>query len=251
MKHYIGVLFLIAAVIYSCKASYNHQQKSELFYTPGKEGIVASDSSIIKEIDPYKTGMDHIMNEVIAVSDQSMEKGLPESNLGDFVADLSFHIINEQLKKTGKPVADFCVLNNGGLRSTLPQGEIKLKDVFELMPFENELVILEMKGNSVENLLQYIASKGGVPVANLRMKILGSEADNVFINGEPFDSSRVYRTITSDYLANGGDGMNMFTEAISSQSSGVKVRDAIINHMRTKTERGESIKVETDGRISK
>lgn len=251
MKRCLILILLTFGLFQSCKSGYNYRSTTKPFYTPGQAGIVAVDSSIIAEISPYKIRLDSAMDEVLAISAEPLEKGQPESKLGNFVADLCLLEVNERNAKQSGEQADFCVLNNGGLRSSLPSGSITLGNVFELMPFENELVVLELNGSSTAKLLLYISQKGGVPVSNLKMKILEKLPTDIYINGNSFDSTKTYRVVTSDYLATGGDAMNMFTESIKSEATGLKVRDAIVEYLRLKKSKGETIKVETDGRISK
>lgn len=187
------------------------------------------------------------MNRILAQSAQAMEKGQPESRLGNFVADLCF----EQVTGGDHFKADFCVLNNGGLRSSLPEGAIRLRNVFELMPFDNTLVILDLDGATTVKLLNYIAKLGGVPVANLRMSIMGDVPRDVFIGGRPFDEKNHYRVLTSDYLAGGGDSMEFFKEAGIVVSTGIPVRDAIISFIEESGEKNRVIIANTDGRIIK
>lgn len=191
------------------------------------------------------------MREVLAVSSEKMEKGQPESALGNFVSDLCLEVININPGLFKLNPADFCVLNNGGLRSSLPAGNILLKNAFELMPFENELVIVTLKGGSMQNLFSYISERGGVPVSNLRMKITGNGYTDVTINNLPFQNDSTYRVLTSDYLANGGDAMNMFADSLRVETTGLKVRDAIIRYLRDQKNAGQVINPKTDGRISK
>ena len=185
--------------------------------------------------------------DVLTFSVASMEKAQPESTLGNFVADACLAMAVKNYKVTDSKEIDFCVLNNGGLRSSLPQGNITRKNVFELMPFENELVVLTLKGSTVTGLLNYISEKGGVPVSNLKMKINNGTFTDVMINENKFDPANNYKVLTSDYLAYGGDAMSVFSEKDSLEFVNLKVRDAIIYFM----ELQDTLKPKLDGRISK
>jgi len=242
---------IISALISACGVTYTSEKVSDNFYTPGSIDATISDSILVAEIAPYKIKMDASMTEVLAVSSEKMEKGQPESALGNFVSDLCMEVINNNPGSFTANPADFCVLNNGGLRSSLPAGNILLKNAFELMPFENELVIVTLKGASMEKLFNYISEKGGVPVSNLRMKLNPTGYTDVNINNLPFNSEATYRVLTSDYLANGGDSMNMFGDSLSVEPTGIKVRDAIIRYLRDQKNAGQVINPKTDGRISK
>lgn len=249
MKNTVFYYFLFCWLIASCTPRYSGTVSGASFYEPGKETLLSADSGIITEITPYQKELNALMNEVLVHSDVVMEKGKPESLLGNFVADACFSIaIKKYNQETG---IDFCFLNNGGLRNSLPSGEITRRNVFELMPFENELVVLTMKGEAIKKILLYISTSGGVPISNLRMKFTDDGYHDVLINGKPFDSTFTYKVVTSDYLANGGDGMNMLSERVNLESLGIKVRDAIIESMLATASRNESLKPVTDGRIAK
>jgi len=220
-----------------------------MYYSPGNGNILAEDSSVLKEIIPYQVKMNVAMSETLAWSLKPIEKGQPESRLGNLVSDLCFEAANRKYVAADNHGIDFCVLNNGGLRSSLPEGAITRKNVFELMPFENELVVLTLPGKVVGKVLQYISQKGGVPVSNLRMKLSNSELAHVYIGGSPFEITNEYKILTSDYLANGGDGMDMLKENLKSELINCKVRDAIIESLIARNRNNEKINPETDGRI--
>jgi len=145
--------------------------------------------------------------------------------------------------------ADFTVFNTGGLRRPLPSGNITRGDVFELMPFENTLVILSMNGGDVKKLVNFIATKGGAPVSGIQLRIQDSVATNVFINNVALDTTKIYRVLTSDYLANGGDAFPFVTDK-NWDAVNLKVRDALIEYLISQTKAGKKINVDLDGRIT-
>jgi 2',3'-cyclic-nucleotide 2'-phosphodiesterase (5'-nucleotidase family) len=207
------------------------------------------DSTIYKAILPYKESMAADMNKVLAESEEALTKGTPESKLGNFFSDALLEIASlKYTPEDGLPI-DFAFFTNGGLRSSLPKGNITKGNVFELMPFENELVVLSLNGTLAKKLFSYIASKNGVPVSKLRLQIKGTEAVNISVNGYPFDSTKIYKTLTSDYLANGGDQLFFLTEA-KRENLILKVRDVLIEYMEVKNKRGEKLTARLDKRIS-
>ena len=196
------------------------------------------DSLITSIINPYKTGIDSVMNEVLCVSEIEMTKGRPESLLGNFVTDLCLEQYSD--------IADICVMNNGGLRSTLSKGKITRGNIYELMPFENELVIVELDKKDFLGLLEYITSRGGEPFSG--MIIVMSHDNKLTDYLEPafvdfFNGGKI-RILTSDYLANGGDKMWFFKDKEQTKV-GVKLRDAIINYCKSK----KTISSKLDGRL--
>ena len=86
------------------------------------------------------------MARVLAESAQPLEKKQPEGKLGDFVADAC---LQESCALTG--VIDLALFNHGGLRRSLPMGCNNVGDVYELMPFDNELVVITLRGANCWN----------------------------------------------------------------------------------------------------
>lgn len=242
-------LFLIfaCAIIASCGSVKKIDHYETQQYRFKDSGTVAIDSGAYYLVNPYRDELNKTMSEFLAVSDQPLEKNQPEGTLGDFVADLSLQQAQQLYLKSK---IDFCVLNNGGLRNSLPKGDITLKNVFELMPFENELVVLTINGSAANQLFNYIAFKGGVPVSHLEMKIKDQQALNVKVNGNDFDSTKTYRVVTSDYLANGGDNLEFLKATINKEYINLKLRDAIVAHLKELNRNGKNISVFLDNRIS-
>jgi 2',3'-cyclic-nucleotide 2'-phosphodiesterase (5'-nucleotidase family) len=141
------------------------------------------------------------------------------------------------------------MLNNGGLRTSLPEGNITVGKIFELMPFENDMVVLTLSGSKTRGLMNYIAKSNGQPVSGLSMNIINEKPKQVMIGGQEFDSLKTYRIVTTDYLASGGDKMRFFSEPISYQTLNTKLRDAIMNYMRDENKKGNMLNPKTDGRI--
>ncbi len=226
--------------------------KKDLVYHASYAGIKneTENAALNKIIDPYKLGIDAEMNKVIGNSEVAMPKvnGEPETILGNFVADLVL-----EFSRTIDQETDFCLLNNGGLRSSLPQGDITIRNVYELMPFDNEIVIVTLKGEKVNEIFSYAASKGGVPVAGVEMKLEKMNGNlvpaDIKINGEKFSKERTYKIATSDYLAGGGDNMNFWSTG-TIQTTLKKLRDAILDYIRLKTTENKKLNPVLDGRIS-
>lgn len=210
---------------------------------------LGEDSIAIRIIEPYKASMEAGMNEIIAYSERTIVKDQPEGALGNLVADIVLLMANRFARAEGRDTADICLLNNGGLRSTLPRGAVSVRNVFELMPFENKIVLLQLSGEQCRQLLNYIAREGGLPVAGLRLNIQNENAINVLIRNQQFDEARNYWVVTSDYLAEGGDDMTFFNAPLQKIELSLKVRDALIDYLRQYTKEGNVLDVKTDGRI--
>ena len=230
MKLKFPIISIAAFLLTACSVQYNLQSHTETSFDVSAE----SDSTSLSIIAPYKAGIDSIMHEVLCISKIEMTKGKPESLLGNFVTDLCLHQYSD--------IADICVMNNGGLRSTLTKGKITRGDIYTLMPFENELVILELDRESYLELLQYITERGGEPFSGV--KIIMDENGTILSQSLDLLNNKV-KVLTSDYLANGGDKMSFFTGK-KQELVGVKVRDAIINHCLA----NDTISSKLDNRLS-
>ena len=227
----------------SCNRHFTVQRNDYKEYAmDDKTGV---DSSIVKYYLPYKNQMDAEMSRVIGQAEHEIKKAsTPESLLGNFFSDA---LLAEGVKKD--PSVQFTFSTKGGLRTSIPKGEITISDVFELMPFENEIVLLKISGATVQKLIDFIVNDNGQPVAGMRMKIKNKKAYDVIIAGKPFDISQNYNLLTYDYLANGGGDVTFLEKPISRNNVGLKVRDALIQYITEQTKAGKKINTQLDGRI--
>lgn len=208
------------------------------------------DPGILAMIDPYKSTLEKEMTEVLCISEDEAVKGQPEGKLGNLISDITLARTNDYLSELGLPPADICMLNNGGLRTSLPKGEITMGKIFELMPFENMIVVLTLSGAQTQEMFNYIARANGVPLAGARLKIENEKPQEITINGVPFDPSKTYRVVTSDYLAGGGDKMRFFNEPAEKKFLNRKLREAIAEYMVMEGKKGKKLQPKLDQRIT-
>lgn len=207
--------------------------------------------AITELITPYKSALDKDMNKVISFSEVELIKDKPESLLTNLMADL----ILEKGKQIGNNLSpainpDISYINYGGIRAPLPKGNITVGNIFELMPFENELVFLLLSGKQVKTFLNVVAQKGGDSVGGVRLTIRNEMADEILIDGRKIQDQEKYWLATNDYVANGGDDFHVFTENENYISTGEKIRDLIISFLEEKHHKNEKLEIKLDGRIS-
>ena len=230
MKFRNYTIYIVGLLLVACSPTYTLQS-----YNDEVIGIQAGvDSTILAIITPYQVKIEDQMNEVLTYTKHDLEKGKPQSTIGNFVTDLCLNYAD----------AHICVMNNGGLRTTISKGEITRGKLYELMPFENELVVLELNKDDYIGLLNYIGSRGGEPFSGITIAI--NKDGKILSNSWPvnFEKGEKVRVLTSDYLANGGDEMSFF-HGKEQQKVGLKLRDAIIDYC-SKT---DTIDVQLDNRI--
>jgi 2',3'-cyclic-nucleotide 2'-phosphodiesterase (5'-nucleotidase family) len=214
------------------------------------DSFMPVDSQLVLSYLPYKNILEKDMLRVISISSEEMVKNRPESNLTNFLADLLLEEGEKELKKLGKEFRpDISYFNYGGIRTFLPKGEINVGKIFELMPFENEMVFLQIPGDQLKIFLDQIARSGGDALGGVRLKISGNRAVNVLVGNEPLDRQADYWLVTNDYIAEGGDDSGSLAHRKDFISSGRKIRDVIISYLETKYASGEVISAEKDGRI--
>lgn len=240
----------IALVLLGCKTSLNvadFKAENQTNY----QNISTTDSSLVRFIEPYREQVDREMLEVIAETSVDLVKRKPESLLTNYLADIL--LIEGQLyaaKMTPKPIPQVAYQNYGGIRADIPKGKITVGKIFEVMPFENEMVLLQVKGDDLWALGEMVARKGGDSVAGMRLRIANGQLLSMEIGQMPLNKQAEYWLVTNDYVANGGDDMNMLRNRLVRINTGIRLRDCFIEHMRNNYNAGNVISPKLDGRIS-
>lgn len=237
--------FLLLLPLLSCIHKPLVTNVDETHYIINREAV---DSSTYKVILPYKKDHDAQMAQVLATSTDAFVKADVESTLGNLFCDA---VLDETKLLLGKDsgMLDAAVFNKGGLRNSLPKGNITVGNIFELMPFDNQVVLLRLSGAQFTDMCNQIAQKGGIPVGGIRMTIKENFAKDITVRGKAFDPSRDYWVVTSDYLANGGDNYVFFKNALERRAMNVLLRDMIRAYCTHLTAKGKPLTPYLDGRI--
>lgn len=197
---------------------------------------------------PYKAGVDSVMNKVIGYCPVTLTKGRPESPLSNLVADV---LRNAAAQVLGSP-ADIGLVNMGGLRNILPQGDITVGTVYEILPFENSLCVVTLEGKFVKELMQNIATVQGEGISNVNLEI--DKAGNVLsvkVGGQEIDDDKIYTLATIDYLADGNDGMTALMQSQSRKCpGGATLRGLFLDYVNEYTAQNKPITAVVEGRIS-
>ena len=180
-----------------------------------------ADSSLTAFIAPFKQEMDAQMRLKIAESEHDFIVKRPSSNLMNWMADAVF--IN-QTRNVRLSHPAFCLLNTGGIRSSIGKGDVLLNDLFKVMPFDNTIVWAKIPITSLEKISAYLIKSGGEPISNVKMKneqlLLSGVGEKASVN--------YFWVITSNYLFNGGDNMNFFQDAVETIETKTLIRDVLI-----------------------
>ena len=194
---------------------------SELDATPSAEAT--------KVVAPYKASVDSMMAPVLGLSRVAMTVKRPESLLSNWAAD----VMVEGGTATGLEPADMGLVNVGGLRNNMPEGIVRRGDIMLISPFENYVVVLEMKGADLLELMRNIAAVKGEGVSSsVRMEISAEgELLSCTIGGKEIDPERIYTVATIDYLAEGNDKMTALKKAVKRHEIGILARDVMMEYV--------------------
>ncbi|WP_419868633.1 5'-nucleotidase C-terminal domain-containing protein [Chryseobacterium sp. CT-SW4] len=197
---------------------------------------IQSDAEFVKIIEPYKQKLDKEMNQKISHTSVDLSKLGDNSNLGNLLADFTFDGADEWTQKNLQKNVDAALINIGGIRTSIGKGDILLKSVYEVMPFENEVIIVKMKGSDLQGLFNYYAkTQVNNPVSHLYIETINGKPVKSLINGKTVDPNQDYYIATSDYLALGGDNMSFFAKG-ESIPTGIKLRDLFIEYFKKNAE---------------
>jgi 2',3'-cyclic-nucleotide 2'-phosphodiesterase (5'-nucleotidase family) len=208
------------------------------------------DSLVELMVKPYRDSIEHDMSTLVAVISEPLVKGKPESNLTNLVADVLMESGTSYCLKQNLSIQpDAAYVNYGGLRASLPQGEITVQHIFELMPFENEIVLIKISGESFMQMAEKIAARGGEGVAGMKLGIRNGKVSSLIVADKTIGPKAFYWLVTSDYIANGGDQMSMFDNPEERLNTGLKIRDVLMQVLSDRYKKDGIIEAKEDGRI--
>lgn len=247
----VASLAVVAFGLTGCAGDVRHVDfdKCELANLSIDSTIVA-DEEMEQFIRPYRDSLKIRMSREVCISDEDMVAKRPESNLTRFISDVYLAETRALAKRLVLPSPDFALLNVGGMRSSLPQGQLYLSNVFQLAPFENASVLLSLDSAAVCELMEHIAQRGGEAISGATFAVnAGGHADDIKIGGEYLKSGVTYRLATIDYLADGGDGFECLVGQERYLVSGIPLRSLLTEHLVRMGKAGTHAKAPTDVRI--
>ena len=217
-----------------------------------------ADADMVAVLQPYVDKANASLKDVVLKTTKEFEFGnrltrYQEMASGDFLTDAMVWYLD----KTGVKV-DGAITNGGGIRSALPEGDVTREAIMTMLPFENYVYVVTLKGSDVVDLFNFIGSikQGAGAFAQVSKSIkytITYDADgngtisDVTINGEPIDANKEYRFACNDYNAKGGDGYEAFTRSVDTYNSSMLLSDVFIQYAETF---GEPVTPQTDSRIT-
>lgn len=193
---------------------------------------VPDDEQMLKVIGKWKDKLKQITDEVVTTSPSALTRSYgEESNMGDMVADAMLN---------AHPEYDFAVTNSGGLRQDIDAGLVRVGDLISAFPFPNTIVQLQMKGSDMRAIFEHGAGltngvlqvSKAVEVVYDESKPVGSRIVTCNIKGVPLNDSKTYKVLTSNFLADGGDGFLTFKKTLSYKNTGVEMLDSMVKYLK-------------------
>jgi 2',3'-cyclic-nucleotide 2'-phosphodiesterase (5'-nucleotidase family) len=208
----------------------------------GKQLPVTEQYANVPEIEqfvaPYRQHIDKELDSVIAYCPETLDKSKTihgwQTTIGNFMADVTFDKADNLLMQREHRHVDICLMNHGGIRSIIAKGPVTARTAFEIMPFENAVVVVALKGQQLAEIAQYLAKEHKPhPLAGMKL-VLDKEGNvkEITVQGKPVQTDKIYNVATSDYLANGGDNMVFFAKGLARYDLDYKLRDLFIDYFK-------------------
>jgi 5'-nucleotidase len=236
MKTFLLPLVLVVFLFTSCKKTTFNLSEKQTQSIPVNKSI-AIDKSIDSFIQPFRTHLNKTLDNPLAYAPETYSKkdyGTDNSlntAIGNFMADVVYSEAQPIFKSRTKLDIDAVLLNHGGIRSVISKGPISARTAYQVMPFENSIVIAKLQRAQIDSLINYLTTEEKAhPISNMNLTLTKNNSVlTTTINGKPLEN-RAYYIATSDYLATGGDSMNFFKAADTIYNIDYKIRNALIEH---------------------
>ncbi|WP_276167122.1 5'-nucleotidase C-terminal domain-containing protein [Zobellia alginiliquefaciens] len=248
IKHF--VIFTTFAILSSCG-----EQQQNLQQIDGKQIRITDSITTMESIEtlvkPYRERINHVLDSTLSYAPYPISKtdGALNTTAGNLMADIVLSEANPIFKsRTGHEI-DLVLLNHGGIRSLISKGNVSSRTAYEVMPFENSIVVAELKGSSILKMVSYLRDSGRAhPISGMQLTLNAkNEIQSVQIQGEPLDENKTYYAATSNYLVNGGDSMVFFKDALNVTNTDYLIRNAMIDYFK----KTDTLKPVVDNRFIK
>lgn len=190
------------------------------------------DAAILLSVNRYRDTLTEMMGEPLTTLKADLNFGKPESTLGNLMAD----ILRFRAARELRTFVHLGIINEDSFSLFLNEGEVTLGNIYELMPYDNHLVILTLTGEKVIQLMETVADLGGAPVSGVRMNINGGSAMGILVNSEVVDTRKNYLVATSNYLADGNGPFKSLWDYDDRLDLDLLIRDSLIEYFKSQYE---------------
>lgn len=232
----ISILFAL-----SCSSSYKTEKIQYSHYRIQEN--TAENKLLSPVIKPYSDSVHKLMNAIIGYNEIKLEKKKEGNTLGFLMTDAYL----EMAKKKVDVKVDAAFMNYGGIRlPDLPAGALTQGKIFELMPFDNLMVVLKLKGSLLKQYLDTLAATESVVVSGITMQIVNKASQQIMVGEKPLDMNTVYTIVHSDYVVMNSN----LLKNIDRKTNGYLLRDAIIDYIGFINNQNKKISVSNIDRVT-
>lgn len=200
------------------------------------------DTNYLSYLSPISEDLEKQLGKPIGQAPVALEVFQPECPMLNWASDALLAMAQQLCPE---PV-DMAVVNIGGMRCNWGAGDITFEHVFELMPFDNEMVVLTLQGKDIITLCEIFAQYGGQGIAGLRIIADKGRITSARIADKEIIPEAYYKVATSDYLSQGNDGMTPLKNSIQTWNSERKIRDLYIEYI----QQVKIVESKVDGRMT-
>ena len=231
MKHF--VVFITICVVASCSRGPSKLHAISGTQIPINAEIEATDS-VEAFLRPYRERVNSVLDSVLAYAPEDIVKtdGKLNSSQGNLMADIILNRAQPIFKmRTGKEI-DMALMNYGGIRNVISAGPVTARTAFEVMPFENFIVVVEISGSVVREMVSYLlASERPQPISGLQVVLgKGGNLEAVSVQGRPLDEEKTYYLATINYLLEGGGNADFLKQNTGVTDLNYLLRNAMIDY---------------------
>ena len=206
------------------------------------------DPKLAKYVEKKRQKMEKQMQVVIAHTDAELESDAPESPLSNFLTDLLLNEAPNYIKDTTFDNLDLSMLNFGGIRTSMPAGNVTVGDIYRISPFDNYLTFIVLKGSELKKALGRFTDQFNAPYSGATIVYKGNKPVEITVQGKPIDDNRLYTLVTLDFIADGGDHLLEGVQYEKVEKTSETLRDFLITELKAMNARGEKVDGKKDGR---
>jgi len=234
---------LLIAIFLAVSCSTSYKAENVQYSSYRIQHYDEGSKSLTTIVKPYSDSVNKLMNVVIGYNEAQLEKKKQGNTLGFFITDAYL----EMAKQKVDPKVDAAFMNSGGIRlPEIPPGAITQGKIFELMPFDNLMVLLKLKGSLLKQYLDTLAANEGIIESGITLQIVNKTVQQVMVGGKPLDLNADYTIAHSDYVATNTN----LLKNINRSTNGYLLRDALLDYVKFIHSQNKKVTVTNTDRIS-
>lgn len=206
------------------------------------------DPKLAKYVAKKRAQLEKQMQVVIAHSETEMESFAPESPLSNFLTDILLEESPQYIKDNAFANIDVSMLNFGGIRTSMPGGDVTVGDLYRITPFDNYLTFIELKGTELRKMFERFNDQFNAPYSGATIRYKNNKPAEILIQGRPIDDNRLYRLVTLNFISDGGDHLMEGLQYERIEYTTVTFREFLIAELKAMSSRGETVTGKKDGR---